>query len=68
MSSDFTFTKENLDNCLRELGKEFRKLNGTAMKAEITLIGGAATPVPFLFFHALVFSSETYFSNYLFLL
>lgn len=42
MSSDFTFTKENLDNCLRELGKEFRKLNGTAMKAEITLIGGAA--------------------------
>ena len=42
MSSDFTFTKENLDNCLRELGKEFRKLNGTAMKAEITLISGAA--------------------------
>ena len=42
MSSDFIFTKENLDNCLRELGKEFRKLNGTAMKAEITLIGGAA--------------------------
>ena len=42
MSSDFIFTKENLDNCLRELGKEFRKLNGTAMKAELTLIGGAA--------------------------
>lgn len=42
MSSDFIFTKENLDICLRELGKEFRKLNGTAMKAEITLIGGAA--------------------------
>ena len=38
MSSDFIFTKENLDICLRELGKEFRKLNGTAMKAEITLI------------------------------
>ena len=42
MSSDFAFTKENLDRCLRELGKEFRKLNGTSMKAEITLIGGAA--------------------------
>lgn len=42
MSSDFIFTKENLDICLRELGKEFRKLNGTAMKAELTLIGGAA--------------------------
>ena len=42
MSSDFIFTKENLDICLRELGKEFRKLNGTAMKEELTLIGGAA--------------------------
>ena len=42
MSSDFILTKESLDTCLRELGKEFRKLNGTAMKAEITLIGGAA--------------------------
>ena len=42
MSSDFIFTKENLDICLRELGKEFRKLNGTAMKAELTLIGRAA--------------------------
>ena len=42
MSSDLALTKESLDTCLRELGKEFRKLNGTAMKAEITLIGGAA--------------------------
>ena len=40
MSSENTiaFTKENLDTYL----KEFRKLNGTAMPAEIVLIGGAA--------------------------
>jgi len=36
------FTRENLDVCLKELGKEFRKQNGTAMPAEIVLIGGAA--------------------------
>lgn len=36
------FTKENLDVFLKELGKEFRKLNGTSMPAEIILIGGAA--------------------------
>lgn len=42
MSSKISFTKENLDRCLRELGKEFRRLNGTAMPAEITLIGGAS--------------------------
>ena len=45
MSSDaiFTaFTKENLDACLSKLAKEFRKLNGTKMPAEIILIGGAA--------------------------
>lgn len=41
MSSNY-FTKENLDNYLKELSKEFRKLNGTAMPAEIILIGGAA--------------------------
>lgn len=37
-----TFTKENLDTFLKELGKTFRKLNGTSMPAEIILIGGAA--------------------------
>lgn len=44
MSSDMTavFTKENLNLYLKELGKEFRKLNGTSMTAEIILIGGAA--------------------------
>lgn len=41
MSSN-TFTKENLDAYLAELGKEFRKLNGKNMPAEIILVGGAA--------------------------
>lgn len=42
MSIDKPFTKENLDIYLGELGKEFRKRNGTKMPAEIILIGGAA--------------------------
>lgn len=41
MSSD-CFTKENLDSCLKALAKEFRKLNGKSMSAEIILVGGAA--------------------------
>ena len=36
------FTKENLDTYLKELAKEFRKLNRKDMQAEIILIGGAA--------------------------
>jgi hypothetical protein len=35
-------TKENLLTYIGELGKEFRRLNGTATSAEIILIGGAA--------------------------
>jgi len=42
MSTDTPFTKENLNTYLNELGKEFRKLNGTKIPAEIILIGGAA--------------------------
>ena len=44
MSSDNknVFTKENLDTYLKELAKEFRKINGKSMPAEIVLIGGAA--------------------------
>ena len=36
------FTRENLDRYLRELAKEFRRLNGTKMPAEIVLAGGAS--------------------------
>ena len=42
MSADKAFTKENLDTCLRQLAKEFRKVNGTSVPAEIILIGGAS--------------------------
>ena len=37
-----SFTKENLDTYLRELAKEFRRLNGKRVPAEIVLVGGAA--------------------------
>ena len=40
--SDTSFSKENLDIYLKELGKEFRKLNGTKIPAEIILVGGAS--------------------------
>jgi len=42
MSSDMTFTKENLDIYLKELAKVFRQLNGSKTPAEIILIGGAS--------------------------
>lgn len=42
MSVNQPFTKENMDNCLKELAKEFRKRNGTNVPAEIILIGGAS--------------------------
>jgi len=42
MSSNSPFTRENLDFYLKELAKEFRKLGGKNMPAEIILIGGAS--------------------------
>ena len=42
MSAENTFNKENLDFYLRELAKEYRRLSGKQMKAEIILVGGAA--------------------------
>ena len=42
MSAEVSITKENLDTLLKELAKEFRKLNGTKTPAEIILVGGAA--------------------------
>lgn len=42
MSVNQPFTKENMDNCLKELAKEYRKRNGTNVPAEIILIGGAS--------------------------
>jgi len=42
MSTDKPFTKDNLNDYLKELAKEFRRLNGTKMPGEIVLVGGAA--------------------------
>ena len=49
MSADMPITKENLDTYLKEVAKQFRKLNGKAMPAEITLIGGASILVNYGF-------------------
>ena len=35
-------TKDNLTDILKDLGKEYRKLNGKTMPAEIVIVGGAA--------------------------
>ena len=42
MMNKDSFTKENIDELLKELGKEFRRLNGNKMPAEIVIVGGAA--------------------------
>jgi hypothetical protein len=64
MSFEMCFTKDNLDKCLVELAKEFRKLNGRVMSAEIILVGGAAVLAQYGFreltydIDALIFSSS----------
>jgi len=42
MSAEGAFTRKNLNEYLKALAKEFRRRNGTAMPAEIILIGGAS--------------------------
>jgi len=49
MSYDVSFTRDNLDNCFKELAKEFRRLNGNTIPAEIILIGGASILVNYCF-------------------
>ena len=49
MLSEVPFTRENLDQYLKELAKEFRKRNGKSMSAEIILIGGAAVVINYGF-------------------
>ena len=43
MLSDRPFTKENLDQYLKELAKEFRKRNGKSVPAEIIPSGSMST-------------------------
>jgi len=42
MSAEIPFTRDNLNEYLNTLAKEFRRLNGTKTPAEIVLIGGAS--------------------------
>lgn len=42
MSAKEKITKDNIDFCLSRLAKEYRKLNGRKMRAEIIIIGGGA--------------------------
>lgn len=42
MSAEKPLTKDNLDICLKELAKEFRKKSGNKVPAEIILVGGAS--------------------------
>ncbi|MBC6680981.1 DUF6036 family nucleotidyltransferase [Zhenpiania hominis] len=44
-----SFTKDNLDNYLKELAKEYRRVAGKNMPAEIVLAGGAAILVNYGF-------------------
>ena len=45
----FEFTKENLDQFLKALSKEYRKLVGKNMPAEIVIIGGASVLINYGF-------------------
>ena len=47
--SEVSFTKDNLDQYLKELAKEYRKRNGKTVSAEIVLIGGAAVVINYGF-------------------
>ena len=47
--SDKSFSRKNLDQYLKELAKEFIKLNGKKMPAEIILIGGASVVINYGF-------------------
>ena len=46
---DIPFSKDNLDGYLKELSKEFRKMNGSKIPAEIILIGGASVLINYGF-------------------
>lgn len=42
MSAEIAFGKDQIDSYLKEVAKQYRKLNRKGMPAEITLIGGAS--------------------------
>lgn len=42
MSAEICFDKAHIDDCLKAVAKQYRKLNKKGMPAEITLVGGAS--------------------------
>lgn len=65
MSADKSFTKDNIDNYLKELAKEFRRRNRNKVPVEIILIGGASILINYGFremtydMDAIIRSSDT---------
>lgn len=49
MSHDIAFTNNNIDDYLKALAKEYRKLSGKKMPAEIIIVGGASTLINYGF-------------------
>ena len=49
MSTEVILGKEQIDNYLKKVAKQYRKLSGKSMPAEITLIGGASILVNYGF-------------------
>lgn len=49
MSTEVILGKEQIDNYLQKVAKQYRKLSGKSMPAEITLIGGASILVNYGF-------------------
>ncbi len=47
--SDLVITQQNVDDCLKELGKEYRRLVGKNIRAEIILVGGASVLLNYRF-------------------
>lgn len=48
-TGDFEFTRQNIDNYLKEVAKVYRKLIGKSMPAEMILIGGASVLINYGF-------------------
>lgn len=60
---DFEFTKDNIDIYLKEVAKEYRKLGGKAMPADIVLIGGASILINYGFRGATTDVDALFYAN-----
>lgn len=48
-SNNINFTKDNIDIFLKELGKEYRKLNKNGQRAELIIVGGISAIINYNF-------------------